>query len=225
MTRTRITATERVYNALREEICRFVLLPGARLAENELAARLRVSRTPIREALTRLKNEDLVELQPGLGWQVRSFDFTVFEELYDVRIALECAALRKLCAPESTVDLSTLEILWNESPSIVPGAEALCDMDEHFHTLLIQSTGNRTMAKIYRDITSRIHLIRRLDFFHNDRVEATFREHAQLLHRIAQRDLQGAQELLIQHISSSKAQVRQITLHMLMAAQEQQLQG
>ena len=89
---------EAVYQQIKMDIFEFRLLPGARFSENEIAARARVSRTPVREALLRLQREGFVDVLPKSGWMVRPLDFERFEHLYDARIVLELDAVRKLCA-------------------------------------------------------------------------------------------------------------------------------
>lgn len=79
-------------------------------------------------------------------------------------------------------------------------------------------TGNREMARIHHEVTERIRIIRRLDFTQERRVDATYREHAQILRAVLQRKVDHAQLLLKAHIEHSKAEVRKITLHMLLEA-------
>ena len=88
---------ERIYRQLKQDIFDFRLLPADRFSENEIAERMGASRTPVREALFRLEREGYVEVLARSGWQVKPFDFKYFEELYDVRTVLECAAVRRLC--------------------------------------------------------------------------------------------------------------------------------
>src|SRR5690606_3416198 len=89
--------TERVYQHLKQDIFSFRLLPGDRFTEKEIAERVAASRTPVREALTRLQREGFVAVSFRSGWQVKPFDFNQFEQLYDVRIVLELAAVKRLC--------------------------------------------------------------------------------------------------------------------------------
>lgn len=89
---------ERIYLQLKDDIFDFHLLPGDRFSENEIAVRMDVSRTPVRQALFWLEREGYVEVHFRSGWQVRPFDFAYFEELYDLRIVLECEAVKRLCA-------------------------------------------------------------------------------------------------------------------------------
>lgn len=89
---------ERIYQQLKDDIFEFRLLPGDRFSEGEIAERMAVSRTPVRQALYRLQREDYLQVYFRSGWQVKPFDFAHFEELYEVRIVLELEAVRRLCA-------------------------------------------------------------------------------------------------------------------------------
>src|SRR5690606_36227986 len=106
---------DRVYQAIKEDIFEFRLQPGTRFTETEVARRTAASRTPVRPALYRLQREGYLEVYFRNGWRVRPFDFDYFEELYDVRIVLELAAVERLCAwPEGQTcpELETLEATW-----------------------------------------------------------------------------------------------------------------
>lgn len=207
-----------VYDCIKAEIFDFWLLPGDRFTENEVAARVGVSRTPVREALYRLEREGYIEVSARNGWSVKPFDFTAFENLYDVRVILELAASRKLCAMDTTA-LAALRDTW-----CVPAEErkrdpaTLCEMDEAFHNTLVTATGNSEMARIHRDVSERIRIIRRLDFTQADRIGHTYDEHARILQAVTERKVDKAAMLLTSHIEASKAVVRQITLHRLHTA-------
>jgi len=211
---------ERIYTQLKAEIFDFRLLPGDRFSENEVAERMTASRTPVREALYRLQREGYVDVLYRSGWQVKPFDFRFFEEIYDLRIILEMAAVKKLCERENPSPLlEDLKRIW-----LVPPAERLSDphtvsmLDERFHEMLVEAAGNQEMAKMHHGITERIRIIRRLDFTKKPRVEATYIEHAKILRATLQQRTDQAQMLLKSHIEESKAEVRKITLHMLHSA-------
>src|SRR5471030_2316467 len=89
---------ERIYQQLKADIFSFRLLPGDRFSENDIADRMEVSRTPVRQALFWLEREGYVEVFFRSGWQVRPFDFDFFEQLYDLRIVLELEAVKRLSA-------------------------------------------------------------------------------------------------------------------------------
>lgn len=214
---------DQAYEQLKTSIYDFRLLPGDRFSESEIGERLQMSRTPVREALFRLQREGYVEVLFRSGWQVRPFDFQQFEQLYDVRITLEVAAVHKLCAMVDTSMLDDLKNTW-----LIPPEDRLSDgpsvsaLDERFHEQLVEATGNREMARIHHDITERIRIIRRLDFTKGFRIEATYSEHAKILRAIIERHTAEAVRMLTSHIESSKAEVRKITLHMLYEARHAQ---
>lgn len=214
---------ERIYQQLKNDIFEFRLLPGDRFSETDVAERVEASRTPVRQALYRLEREGYLEVYFRSGWQVRPFDFNYFEELYDVRIVLETAALARLGQAdiEANPVLEELRRLW-----LVPASERLADtqqvsaLDERFHCALVQATGNSEMARMHFEITEKIRIIRRLDFTQVPRINATYEEHGQILTAIFQRRTEQAQQLLKSHIEISKKEVRKITIHMLHMARQ-----
>lgn len=214
---------ERIYQQLKNDIFEFRLLPGDRFSETDVAERVEASRTPVRQALYRLEREGYLEVYFRSGWQVRPFDFNYFEELYDVRIVLETAALARLAHAdiEANPVLEALRRLW-----LVPVGERLADtqqvsaLDERFHCALVEATGNSEMARMHFEITEKIRIIRRLDFTQAPRIHATYEEHGQILTAIFQRRTEQAQQLLKSHIEISKKEVRKITIHMLHVARQ-----
>lgn len=219
----RLNLTDRIYQQIKQDIFTFRLLPGDRFSENEIAERVEASRTPVREALARLQREGFVDVSFRSGWQVKPFDFKQFEQLYDVRIVLELAAIKKLCEMEPAPNLDDLKKTWLVKPvDRLADGPSVCALDERFHEQLVEATGNMEMARIHHDITERLRIIRRIDFTQPNRVEATYDEHAKILRSIIQRRSEDVQRLLKTHIEASKAEVRKITLHMLYEAQESQ---
>jgi DNA-binding GntR family transcriptional regulator len=214
-----LTLADQAYAELKQMIFDFALMPGDRCSESELAHRLKVSRTPLRQALQRLEREGFLQVMPKIGWQVAPLDFDTFDELYDLRVLIECHAANHLAEAEERAPLKVLADVW-----LAPPEERLADaaevgrLDEQFHALLVQGSGNREMARVHRQITERIRIIRRLDFTKPARVEATYDEHARILRAITRRRGDEAQRLLRAHIEQSKLEVRHITLDMLYQA-------
>ncbi|TBU78978.1 GntR family transcriptional regulator [Pseudomonas daroniae] len=220
---------ERIYQQLKDDIFEFRLLPGDRFSEGEVAERMAASRTPVRQALYRLEREGYLEVYFRSGWQVKPFDFHHFEELYDVRIVLELAAVKRLCdrsAGETPEPLEELQRIWMVQPEqrLDDGRE-VSRLDERFHCQLVEATGNREMARLHGEVSEKIRIIRRLDFTKTPRVEATYEEHARILGAILSRRCEEAQLLLKTHIEVSKAEVRKITLHMLHSARQRAVQA
>lgn len=211
---------ERIYHELKNDIFDFRLMPGAHFSENEISERMSVSRTPVRQALFWLEHEGYVQVYSRSGWQVKPFDFKYFEALYDFRIVLEREAVRRLCGMPPGIcseHLAMLVNFWIDSPRMGPG-KALSLQDELFHTTLVRASGNSEMARVHVDLTEKMRIIRHLDFTREDRVDATYNEHARVLQAILKQQTEEAQHILTGHISQSKAEVRKITLHMLQQA-------
>ena len=217
---------DRVFGEIKNAIFDFVLLPGERFSENEIATRLRVSRTPVREALYKLQREGYIDVAPRSGWNVRPFDFAVLEDLYDLRTVLELAAAERMCAAESVPEIDELRRAW-----VVPAARRLRDpwkvaqLDERFHETIVKAAHNRQMSYVHRDITERIRIVRRLDFTEPERIRYTYEEHAAIVRALLARRYREAKLLLTAHIASSKAEVRRITLHKLHDARAAKLRG
>jgi len=208
-----------VYERVKADILEFRLLPGARFSENEIAERAQVSRTPVREALYRLAREGYLVVHPKSGWSVQAFDFERFDHLYDVRVVLELAAVRRLCAGNHGEPIAGLGKIW-----LVPARQRptdgleVAELDESFHSTLVAAAGNPELARLHTEVTERIRIIRRLDFTQAERVAYTYEEHAAILRALLARKAQHTELLLKSHIEQSKLEVRKITLHRLHVA-------
>jgi DNA-binding GntR family transcriptional regulator len=207
------------YRRIKAAIFDFVLLPGEGFTESDMAERLGMSRTPVREALFRLELEAYVKVAFRSGWSVAPFDFRKLEDLYDLRVVLECSAIDRLCAADPMPDLSELKAVW-----LVPERDRLTDttevaaLDEAFHATLVRAAGNAEMARVHGDVTDGIRIVRRLDFTQAPRIAATYDEHAKVLKAVLARRADPAKLLLRTHIEASKAEVRKITIHKLHSA-------
>ncbi len=212
-----------VYDQIKRDIFEFRLLPDDRFTETEVADRVGVSRTPVREALYRLEQEGYIQVSSRNGWRVKPFDFEVFENLYDVRVILELAAVRRLCDAPEKPDLGPLKDIWLvTAEKRLADSQRAADLDEEFHQGIVRAAGNPEMARMHREITERIRIIRRLDFTQPERIANTYDEHAQILRAIIKRRTDQASLLLRAHIEASKSVVRSITLHRLHTARQRQ---
>ena len=224
----RRSRADEVYEQLKRDIAQFTLVPGDRFTENEISERLDVSRTPVRQALVRLQQEGYVEVLFRSGWRVLPFDFAKFEQLYDLRMVLETTAAHRLCDeglrsanPINHALLDELMAIW-----LVPVAKRSEDtvqvsqLDEAFHCALVAAAGNPEMARVHRDVTDRIRIIRRLDFTKQARIDATYEEHGKILNAIRAKRGDQAAMLLRAHIETSQAEVRKITLHQVHMARQ-----
>jgi DNA-binding GntR family transcriptional regulator len=216
-----------VYDRLKKDVADFRLIPGDRVTENELSLRLKVSRTPVRQALYRLQQEGYVEVLFRSGWRVLPFDFERFEQLYDLRILLETDAVKRLCdasvvrTKKGQGLIDALADIWLVSPSErSDDAVQVSQWDEQFHCTLVEASGNTEIARVHKEVTDRIRIIRRLDFTKQARIDATYDEHAKILKAIQRKRADQASLLLRAHIETSQFEVRKITLHQVFMARQ-----
>lgn len=217
------TLADTVYGTLKRDILDFRLAPGDRFTETEVADRLQVSRTPVREALFRLEREGYLEVRQRNGWLVKPLDFNTLDHFYELRSVLEAAAVQAICAPGKGADplraLRPLADAWLvDADGRSSDRERLADLDERFHIDLVAAAGNPEISRVHRAATERIRIVRRLDFTQPDRIGKTYEEHGAILAAVLDGNAARATELLRAHILDSQAAVRTITLHRLYSA-------
>ena len=210
---------DQVYARVKQALFDFTLLPGERFSENQIAESTGASRTPVREALTRLAREGFLSVQNRSGWRVNDLDFQLFDQLYDLRTILELAAIDRLCKQSDTPAIGALTAQWQ-----IPKTERLGDgsavfaLDEQFHGLLVAATGNAELARSHAQVTERIRIVRQLDFTDTARIDATYHEHGAILVAIGRHRADEAKRLMQAHIESSRQAVQKISLHRLYEA-------
>lgn len=145
------TATDRVEDTLRELILRGELAPGSRLGEVELADRLGVSRTPVREALSRLVVQGLVDSAPNRGARVATWTLAELEGVFDLRTTLE-PRLTALAVPRATpADVDELDALAQATVAVgLPGPgqdlDALVPANRRFHDRIVELAAHPGLA-------------------------------------------------------------------------------
>ena len=134
------TAREYSLRVLKENIISLALEPGSMVSENEMAAKLGISRTPVREALIELSRVGIVEILPQKGSRIMLIDYALVEESRFLRLVLEREVVRHLSQMEPAPDLSYLEENLRLQAFYVehPNPEKLLELDNLFHALLFQ---------------------------------------------------------------------------------------
>lgn len=183
---------------------------GHRLGETALAEALDVSRTPVREALSRLHAEGLVEHLPEGGFAPIAPDLHSISELYEIRRSLEFAALTR-----GAHDQGALEELRDDWFAMVaPESDDECGpdfvlVDESFHVRLAQAAGNLSLVDFLVSVNERIRIVRMHDFLTADRVSRTIIEHHQIVLHLLEHGAQRAGESLSVHLEISERVVEQ----------------
>ncbi len=188
----------RVYRSLREAITSAQLVPGRRLSENELAAQLGVSRTPIREALALLKEERLVTIVPQLGTFVTRVSTGAVADAAFVREALECAAVRlaaERISPEAVAELKA-----NVAAQQDAGAERFDGLDDDFHRALCVAAGHGIAWALAHRANGHLDRIRRLSLPEPGYLREMVAEHEAVVAAVSSRDADAAERALRHHL-------------------------
>lgn len=202
------SVVDRVYEQLKAMAVRYEFKPGERLNELEVARRLGVSRTPLREALNRLNTEGFLRLAPGKGFFCRDLSAREIFDLYELRKGIEVAAVRLSIqrAGEEDIEL-LLGFLDRTGPD--PGGRStveLVELDETFHERLMAMSGNAEMLRVLRNVNARIRFVRWIDMDRGDR-RVTQAEHRKALLSLQQRDEATCAAVLTKHIDRRLDQI------------------
>lgn len=180
------------------------LAPGARLREAELATRLGVSRTPVREAIRQLEAEGLVTHLPRQGATVRTLDHAEIIELYEMRATLEGAAARMAARAASAVELAELAAL-NAAMAGAGDPSAAQAANGQFHRTLLGAARNRFLLAAVNALQRTLLLLGPTTLGEADRIAAAVAEHASLLDALAARDGLAAEAAMRAHIDAALA--------------------
>lgn len=194
---------------LRRRIVAWHYSPQFQLVEEALAQEFDVSRSPIRQALTYLAAEGLVERLPRKGFRVKQMQLRDVEELYEFRLALELQIVQGLAhkgLPQE--ELFKLRATWQDPDALSQKTIAeLAALDETFHISLAVAYGNQLLFKHLAAINERLFAFRELDFQYQPRLTETCEEHSNILHAIVSRNATRASELLKLNIHSGLGNV------------------
>lgn len=200
----------RVYNQIKNLILCNEIMPGQKLHHQQLSERLGVSRTPVREALTRLVQEGYVSFLPNRGFTCKEIRMQEAEELYELREALEAFAVEKAIATLTDNALAQLREKINAYGRDVQhrfSRERLV-YDQDVHLQIAALTGNHTLVNTLSHVFERIVLKRRTDGLYDPaRGIAAHEEHLRLLDAMERRDAAEAVAMLRNHIQAGKKNV------------------
>lgn len=200
---------DKVYEHLRHEVMIGSLTPGVWLREQELASRLSVSRTPVREAVRRLAQEQLLEVEPNRGVRVREVSVQEALDAYDVRELLEGMAAR-LCAehasPKQLQDLEKRLVSIDKAPSHDYVRQISADIA--FHAAVARASGNASLTYTLETLNT---YILRFKIITRDRNQetSTQAQHQTIMKALLDRDPQAAEQAMQAHIRSFKAVLKE----------------
>jgi len=191
------SASRQVYRALRDAIIATEFEPGQRISENELAERLAVSRTPIREALIRLRDERFVQIVPQLGTFVTPISVAEVEDAQFIRESLECAAVRA-----DDADLAALHGLVRRQAEVSEHGDhaRFAVLDDEFHAAICELAGRPVAWEVAQRVKGHLNRVRRLSLPQPRYLEEMVVEHRLVLDALEARDPDAAEATLRHHL-------------------------
>jgi DNA-binding GntR family transcriptional regulator len=203
---------EQAYLALRTSILTGELLPGDRLVETQLAEKLQVSRTPVREALRQLQRDGLVVVDVNGNLRVATISAIDVMHLYDCRIALERLSIQGACQYATPTQLQALENLVIQAEQLVDDPQnspKMLTLDFQFHHQVAKCADNPWLVVLLDQVFDKMTLMRVQTTRHNPRVLEIRGEHRRICEAIARKDSASATQAIESHLMASKARVLQ----------------
>ena len=198
-----------VFQTLRQAILKGELKPGERLMEIQLAQKLGVSRTPVREAIRKLELEGLVLMIPRKGAEVAEITIKDLEDVLEVRAALEELAVCDACENITEEQILALKEAADnfqaalESDDLVKCAET----DMAFHEIIYSATNNKRLLQILNNLREQMYRYR-MEYVKDIRQRSNLvEEHRELLDAISSRDSIKAKELTKTHLLNQQQEV------------------
>lgn len=179
------------------------LSPGDRLRETELAERLGVSRTPVREAIRQLEADGIVAHVPRQGASIRTLDYAEVMELYEMRAVLEGTGARLAARAASDIEVEELCDMNRQLAALgnVPDAFAL---NRQFHSALLEAARNRFLTRSVQALQKALLILGPTTLTESDRAEQAVEEHTRILDAILDRDGARAELAMRSHIEAAQ---------------------
>lgn len=199
---TEIPQGQGAYRRLLDDIRSGALTPGARLRETELAERLGISRTPVREAIRQLEADGLVVHLPRQGATIRSLDHAEVVELYEMRAVLEGTAARLAARAASEIELAELAALNGELAAAPAGPQSR-EMNRQFHRSLLDAARNRFLLKSMNALQKTLLILGPTTLADPSRALAAVAEHGAVLAALEARDGIAAEAAMRAHVGAA----------------------
>lgn len=199
------------YARLLAEIRNGSLRPGDRITETDLATRLGISRTPVREAIRSLEADGLVIHTPRVGASIRALDYAEITELYEMRAILEGSAAR--FAARAAYDSETSELATiNEEMAEAGGAvERLFTLNAQFHAVLLNAARNRFLVRSIQSIQKTLLILGPSTMEEAERASHAVREHEAIIDALRTHDGDAAEAAMRSHIEAAhRVRLRQV---------------
>ena len=196
----------KAYDFVKAAILNMELRPGQPLVDSDLARRVQVSRTPVREALRRLQTEGLVVRGPHKGWRACSLSREDIDQIFDLKESLEGLAARRAA---QRIDLQNAEQLLQvvermEEASQSADRQTWMALDAQYHEIIFQVVGNERLRQIVSNLNDQWHRLRVGHLAVEGRIQRAAQEHRWIAEAIAAHDQDQAEARMQQHLRNLK---------------------
>ncbi len=199
------------YEQLMEKVRDGTFLPGDRLREEDVAARLKLSRTPVREALRRLEAEGIVEHRPRIGAVIRQLGHAEVVELYEMRAVLEKTAAEFAAKHGADVEIDALEQLNEELRNETRNPSRAAALNQKFHRGVYLAGRNRFLLEAARSLNNALLLLGPTTLNAPERLEEVAIQHAAIIAALRSGDAEAAGRAAELHLTTSlRARLRDV---------------
>ncbi len=211
---------EQTYQSLRTAILLGELAAGTRLVETQLAEHLKVSRTPVREAIRQLQRENLITTDTHGALRVAMLSVVDAMQLYDCRIALEQLSVSEACRNATSLHLDQLDLAIQQAEKALDQPfnsltnYQLLHLDYEFHRLLAESSGNAWLVQILDQVFDKMSILRLRTMQQNPGVLEIRSEHRRIYQAVRDRNPIAAIQAIQYHLIASKERVIQEIQHL-----------
>ncbi|NML17667.1 GntR family transcriptional regulator [Azohydromonas caseinilytica] len=206
---TEVSATQRIAESITSAIVERRLMPGTKLAEQQIADIFKVSRTLVRQALNQLSRDRLVTLEPARGAFVAQPSVDEARQVFEVRKMLESAMIRQLCTRITDAQIAELRAHCKAERAAVSRTDVTgrTRLLADFHVVLANMLGNEVLAQLLTDLLSRSSLIS-LMYQSSHSAEHSQQEHVAIVDALERRDARAAVKLVEQHLGNVERNLR-----------------
>lgn len=193
-----------VFHTLRQAILRGELKPGERLMEIQLANKLGVSRTPIREAIRKLELEGLVLMIPRKGAEVADISEKSLRDVLEVRKALEELAVKLTCDKIKRAQITELRAAAEEFKMTLRSGDItlIAEADVRFHDVIYEATDNQKLIQLLNNLREQMYRYR-IEYLKNQEAyPQLLTEHEEIIRRIEKKEKELAAEIVCKHIDN-----------------------
>jgi len=191
-----------IFEKLQKAIFSGKFKSGERITEKEITEELKVSRTPVREALYRLASTGLIKIIPHRGFLISRWSSMEIKDVIELRIALEVFAVKLAIKRILPNEINEIKILVAKMEKAVKRKDIMkaSHLNSLFHDKIVRASKNKELFEVMEPIKNKIHHFRIISIFTPNRLKESLKEHKEILNALINKDDELAQKLMVKHI-------------------------